>query len=205
MLQPLAFSLQPLTYPARPVNGGHLDHALPKVGAWSYEPKYNGWRAIVHVTTGTMWNRHGRRLTIAAEFSTALALLKRSGFEWLDVEALERRHDLGRGSLIILDCPGLNLPYESRVNLLQRNIAGAGLGICLAHVQKPKDNAVYLPPVHSLSDLDDLWMQLQDVNRAFDCPFYEGVVAKRNDSLYPIQLNNPDQATPTWMKHRFLK
>jgi hypothetical protein len=51
-----------------------------------------------------MWNRHGERLTIARDFAPALEILKRSQFEWLDVEALERRHNLGRGSLIVLDC-----------------------------------------------------------------------------------------------------
>jgi hypothetical protein len=35
--------------------------------------------------------------------------------------------------------------------------------------------------------------------------FYEAFVAKRNDSLYPVQLNSPEQTTPTWMKHRFIK
>jgi ATP-dependent DNA ligase len=67
-----------LTYPARPVNGGHLKHALRKVGDWSYEPKYNGWRAVVHVPTSTMWNRHGERLTIAREFAPALATLAKA-------------------------------------------------------------------------------------------------------------------------------
>ena len=117
-----------LTYPARPLNGGDLKYALPKIGAWSYTPKYNGWRAMVHVPTSAMWNRHGERLTIAREFSIALAILKRTPFEWLDCEALERRHDLGRGSLIVLDCPGVELPYEARANILSRDIVGAGLG-----------------------------------------------------------------------------
>jgi hypothetical protein len=115
--------MKPITYPARPINGGHLDRALPKVGEWSYEPKYNGWRAIIHVPSGTMWNRHGKLLSIAREFETALAILKRTGIEWLDVEALERRHALGRGSLIVLDWPtggGVYDTYKSRTEALFR-------------------------------------------------------------------------------------
>ena len=51
--------MNPITYPARPINGGPLEKARPKHGEWFYEPKYNGWRALVHVPTGTMFNRHG--------------------------------------------------------------------------------------------------------------------------------------------------
>ena len=41
----------PPTYPARPVNGGAFPRALPKRGTWSYEPKLNGWRTLVHTPT----------------------------------------------------------------------------------------------------------------------------------------------------------
>jgi len=192
-----------------PVNGGHLKYALRKVGQWSYEPKYNGWRALLHVPTGAMWNRHGKRLSIASEFAPAVGVLKRSRFEWLDVEALERRHSLGRGSLIVLDClgvPFLGVAYAPRRSEgLYAGIVGAGLGETLIQTLKPSDNAVYIPPVYGEAERDELWQQLQDVNRCLGCDFYEGLVAKRNDSLYPIQLNSPDQTTPTWMKHRFIK
>ena len=67
--------LNPPTFPARPVNGGPLEKARPKSGVWNVEPKVNGWRTLVHVPTGTMWNRHGIRLSIAKEFKPALELL----------------------------------------------------------------------------------------------------------------------------------
>jgi hypothetical protein len=205
-----------LTYPARPVNGGHLKYALPKVGRWSCEPKYNGWRGILHVPTGAMWNRHGKRLSIAGEFAKAVAILKRCPFEWLDVEALSRRHALGRGSLIVLDCPDAVFPgvpdYASRSDLLHSGIIGAGLGQCLEieptirnSQSAIQDNAIYLPPIYPWEERDQLWQWLQDANMALGCDFYEGLVAKRKDSLYPVQHNNPDQTTPTWMKHRFIK
>ena len=96
----------PPTYPARPIGGGRLELAPKKPGLWHAEPKYNGWRALVHCPTGTMWNRHGGRLTIAHEFKNALDRLRelsKQGLEWADCEALERRHAIGRGTLVVLD------------------------------------------------------------------------------------------------------
>jgi ATP-dependent DNA ligase len=198
--------MQLLTYPARPVNGGHLNQALPKRGQWFYEPKYNGWRAIVHTPTSTMWNRHGELLSITREFESALEILKCSPLEWLDVEALERRHNLGRGSLVVLDCPSLRgLVYEQRTRRIYDSIGAMGLGECLIQTLKPEANKVYIAPSYGETELRELWQQLQEVNRCLKSIFYEGVVAKKANSLYPVQLNSPEQATATWMKHRFIK
>ena len=95
-----------ITYPARPIQGGRLELAPPKRGLWYAEPKLNGWRALIHTPTGTMWNRHGALLTIADCFRPALAALAKlapRGLVWADCEALERRHNLGRGTLVVLD------------------------------------------------------------------------------------------------------
>ena len=95
-----------LTYPARPIQGGRLELAPPKRGLWFAEPKLNGWRALIHTPSGTMWNRHGALLTIADCFRPALATLAKlasHGLVWADCEALERRHNLGRGTLVVLD------------------------------------------------------------------------------------------------------
>jgi hypothetical protein len=202
-----------LTFPARPINGGHIQHALPLLaarcrrGAWSYEPKYNGWRAMVHCPSGAMWNRHGQPLSITAEFAPALGKLARSDFEWLDVEALSRRHKLGRGSLIVLDCPGIPLDdscYVRRAQALYTGIVQAGLGECLLQCAEPGDNSLYIPPAYGEEERDELWQQLQDFNRVAGCEFYEGLVAKRDNSLYPIQLGDPNRETTDWVKHRFV-
>ena len=50
---------------------------------------------------------------------------------------------------------------------------------------------------------DDAWVSLQSVNASFGCDFYEGLVAKRGDSMYPIQLRSPDEAFGGWIKHRW--
>ena len=35
------------------------------------------------------------------------------------------------------------------------------------------------------------------------CEFYEGMVAKRNDSIYPMQRRSAEVEFPFWMKHRW--
>ena len=69
-------AVQPPTYPARPINGGRLELAPPKPGQWFDEPKYNGWRALVHVPTGAMFNRRCQPLSITGSFSAALKRLR---------------------------------------------------------------------------------------------------------------------------------
>src|ERR1044071_2010250 len=95
-----------ITYPARPIQGGRLELAPPKRGLWFAEPKLNGWRALSHTPSGTMGNRNGALPTIADRFQPALATLAKlvpRGLVWADCEALERRHNLGRGTLVVLD------------------------------------------------------------------------------------------------------
>ena len=136
----------------RPMNGGRFDLAYPKRGTWFYEPKYNGWRALVHAPTGTMFNRHGERLTIESEFKDALAMLKDSPVaEWFDMEGLNRRHNLCRGLLVILDAI-LPETYQKRRAIVE---------------------------------------------------FYEGLVSKKADSLYTMQLRSSKEETRDWIKHRW--
>ena len=93
--------------------------APPRRGLWYAEPKLNGWRALIHTPSGAMWNRHGALLTIADYFRPALGTLAKlagRGLVWTDCEALERRHNLGRGTLVVLDVvPESGTPsYEQR-------------------------------------------------------------------------------------------
>ena len=129
MSAPTPEAVRPPTYPARPINGGPLEWAPPKPGAWCYEPKYNGWRALVHAPTGAMFNRRGQPLSIAAEFGRALKRLRAAALivdgravEWFDCEALDRRHGLGRGTLLVFDyiqAPGVaGEPLGKRKELL---------------------------------------------------------------------------------------
>lgn len=206
-----ALETSPITFPARPINGGPLNVARPKVNGqtpetqWFYEPKYNGWRATVHVPTGTMFNRHNEPLSIAEEFSEALRWLRQFNYEWLDCEALERRHNVGRGALIILDSPSLaHLPYYRRREILERDF------LMLDYRMVPRHNSVYLPLALVINGSEQrYWEVLMDWNRIIKAEsqltedFYEGAVAKRGDSIYPIQLRSAAEEFAFWMKHRW--
>lgn len=195
------------TYPARPINGGNIERARPKLGAWYYEPKYNGWRALVHVPSSTMYNRHGEPLTIGGEFTAALQSLRQHNYEWLDCEALSRRHPVGRGALIVLDAPGLTgRGYAARRSILERDF------LLLQTNVVPRDNGVYLPPSLLLDGRDHelaFWSLLKrdnlEIRTRYNLTedFYEGAVAKRADSFYPVQNRSSSEETAHWIKHRW--
>src|ERR1041385_8150163 len=122
--------MKSITYPARPLNGGRFGLVAKKpIHLWS--AKLNGWRALIHTPTGTMFNRQGEELTIASEFAEALNDLSRSSIEWLDCEALERRHNIGRGTLIILDAVVPVLNAGQRYELLIRDTLDSNTWPCL--------------------------------------------------------------------------
>jgi hypothetical protein len=205
-----------ITYPARPRQGGPLDIAL-RAGAYRnegdqyyFEPKYNGWRALVHVPSGAMFNRHGESLSISKEFGPALAKLRQLNLEWLDCEALDRRHDIGRGTLIVLDyipqpASGADKPltYKGRRYFLE---FASSMGLLpdweTLHERMPDDSA-FITMSYKSGGAAQLWEILQQCNAALGCTFFEGVVAKRADSEYPIQLTSDSQECPDWIKHRF--
>lgn len=182
------------TYPARPIDGGRFELARPKIGEWYVEPKLNGWRALVHAPTGACWNRHGQPLSIAVEFAEALARLAESPFEWLDCEALERRHQIGRGTLIVLDLVDATLPYEQRARLIRERFP--------ALLDTPFAK-VHTTPFYPASFGPELYTLLKAENARLGAEFYEGLVMKKAGSLYPVQLHSPDRTTHTWVKHRW--
>lgn len=209
-------SLTVPTYPARPVNGGPFPSAREKAGRWIYEPKYNGWRALVHVETGAMFNRKGERLSINGEFTEALAALREKlnagrwyyCFKWVDVEALERRHGIGRGCLIVLDAiperAFTKVPYSDRRLWLDDSIPTLNLNPPWVETDVAEGFPLLSTPPEIKGDLDDAWHELRNVNRRIlDCDFYEGFVAKRADSVYPVQLRGAEEAFPFWVKHRW--
>ncbi|MEA3207655.1 MAG: bifunctional non-ous end joining protein LigD [Chthoniobacter sp.] len=194
------------TYPARPINGGPLFNARPKTGSWAVEPKVNGWRALVHVPTATMWNRHGERLSIAGDFKPALEKLRDTlpvagTFEWADCEALERRHGIGRGSLIVLDAipdaPHREAPYTDRRLCLEAALETFIRPACCAA------DSIYLIPSYDAPKIGELWELLRTLNAEAACDFYEGVVSKRTTASYPLQLLSATRETTDWVKHRW--
>ena len=200
-----------LTFPARPIQGGRLELAPPKRGLWYAEPKLNGWRAILHTPTGTRWNRHGTLLTIADCFRPALAALAKlasRGLVWADCEALERRHNLGRGTLVVLDLvPESGSPgYTGRRALLESRIESAPVLAGDVVTKNVPTGAVLLIPSLRVDHAEALafYQRLRAANRALGCDFFEGVVMKRADSPYPVQLRSATEEFPRWAKHRFV-
>ena len=200
-----------ITYPARPIQGGRLELAPPKRGLWYAEPKFNGWRALIHTPTGTMWNRHGALLTIADCFRPALGALAKlasRGLVWADCEALERRHNLGRGTLVVLDViPETGAPsYEQRRVMLESLLPMDAVFSGDATRQVPCGAVVLAPTMRVASQADALafYQRLREANRALRCDFFEGVVMKRAESPYPVQLRSATEESRGWVKHRFL-
>ena len=200
-----------ISYPARPIQGGRLELAPPKRGLWYAEPKLNGWRALIHTPTGTMWSRHGSLLTIADCFRPALAALAKlaiRGLVWADCEALERRHNLGRGTLVVLDV----VPESGTPSYVQRRAMLESLLTCDAvfggdFARPVPCGAVVLTPTQradSPADAPALYQRLRVANRALGCDFFEGVVMKRADSAYPVQLRSATEECRAWCKHRFV-
>ena len=197
-----------ISYPARPLQGGKLDRAPKKIGLWYAQPKYNGWRAVVHCPSGTMWNRHGGRLSIAHEFDAALRELKKlseRGLVWADCEAMERRHNVGRRSLIVLDwIPDFGSPtYVERRAFIEQLLPLERMS--LGEGTMPEDSVLLAPSIAETNGQAlQLYRSLEAINRSVLTDVFEGVVMKRAVSAYPVQLRSPDEKCRFWQKHRFL-
>ena len=199
----------PITFPARPIQGGKLDKAPRKTGLWFAEPKFNGWRALVHCPTGAMWNRHGGRLSIEREFGAALRKLKKlseAGIVWADCEAMGRRHKVGCGTLVVLDWiaeDGAPI-YEERRAFLEPLVPLERMS--LGEEPTIPANALLLTP--SIADTDGaalrLYRSLESINRAAKADVFEGVVMKRGGSQYPVQLRSAGEESRCLVKHRFV-
>lgn len=203
--------MNPPSYPLRPINGGPLPKARIKTGTWFYEPKINGWRAVVNTRTGEMWNRHGQRLSIEKEFAVVLNALRTSSLPesmtWLDCEALERRHALGKGSLVVLDYMPSGFdrtPYHQRRSMLRDHLSKNDLWASWRVEDCPMENRLMsFECCYEDSAKATAWNHLQQLNLRFYAELFEGLVAKRADSLYPIQLRSPGTEFPLWVKHRW--
>ncbi|MBX7209855.1 MAG: hypothetical protein K1X78_16175 [Verrucomicrobiaceae bacterium] len=202
----------PITYPARPIQGGRLELAPPKRGVWFAEPKFNGWRALVHTPSGTMWNRHGSKLTIAHCFKDALDVLRDladEGLIWADCEALERRHQIARGTLIVLDAiphdPSFTPSYAERREFLEslripQEPFSSGLHEGDAAPLLLTTSRMVTTPNESLA----FYHSLRQANHCLKAEFFEGVVMKRADAAYPVQLMSPTEECRALVKHRFI-
>lgn len=193
--------IAPITYPARPMTGGRKPPPeLP--GDWDYEPKGNGFRLTVNTRHRLLWNRHNEPLSIADEFDEALEKASRLPFEWLDCEGLERRHGFGKGTLVVIDAPLLGGTYRQRRDILEKFIPPL-----IGSPELWPENSVRLFPRFERKQVDEAWTTLRKINELCGAaPLnrpWEGLVGKRADSLYPIQLRNPEETFSGWIKYKY--
>ena len=218
--------MNPPTYPARPMNGGSLEKARQKIhpDAWIYEPKINGWRVLIDVNNKLMWSRYNQPSSVEHKYAAVLdrlASVFTSGAQiWLDGEILGQRAScVGRGSLVVFDIiassasPPLTVwSWDDRRILLDRTIGAPRrkLGLALEAQGElwdinalPKQDTIYLLPRVGDEEAESFYEELKEANARLGVELYEGVVAKRVDKTYPIQLRSPAQETTDWIKHRW--
>ena len=219
---PTTTALSLPTYPARPVNGGPIEVSSPKHGVWYAEPKYNGWRAFVHVPSLKEWldgdgaepvfGRHGQHISIAGHFREVLQRIAPLPFQWLDVEGLSRRHAIAKGTLIILDHfdprpEAIDNTYEERRWYIDMVCALAKIPKHDQLHEAPEPDSLYLVASYKGDAIGHrLYEVVRKCNEALKKggeDFYEGIVMKQSGSIYPNQLRDPERTTPTWIKHRW--
>jgi hypothetical protein len=205
---------KPICYPPAPLNGGPLEHAPAKVGEWVWQPKVDDWRAVIHTPTRTIWNQYGQlsSFTQTDKFAVALDRIAVVSFaaEWLDVGLMENRHNMMRGCIVVLDLIGSpsskqSWPFHERRAHLEAMFGVLPAATRIVGTPEAKDSVLLIPSFSGPDHLDGLRLYRGCIaqNEAIGQKFYEGVVAKRADSLYPIQLNRPKAKCPDWIKHRF--
>lgn len=202
-----------ICYPPAALNGGPLEHALAKIGEWVWQPKVDDWRGVLHAPTRTLWNQYGEPSSCSDKFKVALEYIQegfanrvRAGFmpaEWLDVGLMENRHDLMRGCIIVFDWIDKEASFMGRRALLRSCFVPLPHDVSrlLAETGGQVRDSVYLINQWRAQSPLQLQQHLKDENDAIGHKFYEGLVAKRAQSLYTFG-RKPKQVTPDWIKHR---
>ena len=49
------------------------------------------------------------------------------------------------------------------------------------------------------------YQALRQANHTLGADFFEGIVMKRADSVYPVQLRSSTEECRGWVKHRFIR
>ena len=194
-----------ISYPQRACSGGEFGGQL-LITPQLFSYKYNGWMTVVHLPTETFFNRHGDLLSIGSEFAEAMDDLTQSPFDWLVCEALSRRHEVGKGSLFVIDW------MTPELSMIQRHQSLRDWFPTHEYQTLPAENRAYL--IEQFEDTDEGlfgrwkqmiayndWLSNHVVKKPID--FYEGFVATDRDSLYQFQLRSPNHTTNKIQKYRF--
>jgi hypothetical protein len=137
---------------------------------------------------------------LRSEFADAMFKLSQlfDARKWLDCEALERRHGIGKGTLIVLD-----LIYELHTYGQQRFFTSFIPVLDWLNPASLQPDSVCCLPSFTYDEALNFWELAPVINLALGCTFYEGLVAKRLDSAYNFQLRSDSEETGDWIKHRF--
>lgn len=211
-----------VSYPPAPCNGGsQITH---RAGAHVWQPKIDDRRVAIHALTGTIYNQYGALSVAHAQaekFAEAMDTIRCKAIRaamripdiggdlWLDAGIMEYRHDMMRGCIVVFDLMSFTMRFDDRRAFLEELFTPMPMATeIVAHRECYGLNRVWLinqwegygtticnPPVN-------LWPLLQKENEAIGRKFYEGVVAKRRDSLYP-RCYKAKQTVTCWVKHRF--
>jgi len=168
------------------------------------EPKITGMRVILHAPSGEMWTRHGTTLSNPKWFAVAAAKIRQllPSEEWLDCEGLYQAHNVGKGTMVVLDSIVKEESIEDRrerFSTLQEMPITNGIS----------ENEVYRIPSLDWNSAKSLWDKLLSLGEDWvkrgngSVPLFEGIVAKKKSSNYPFQNIDPKRETPIWHKHRF--
>jgi hypothetical protein len=84
----------------------------------------------------------------------------------------------------------------------ERRAAFGAAGIACRDIGETiKPDSLYVPP--SYRDAQKAWhLALTERNQSA-ADFYEGIVMKRANAIYPAQLRSPHVETTAWVKHRW--
>jgi hypothetical protein len=186
-------------FPARPMNGGNF-HLDKLAGDWLYQPKYNGWRALIDLQEDRVFNRHGEPMSIGDCFKRAIDSIRGNclnlGIYYLDAEALERRFDPCRGALILLDLPDSPDSLETRMEAMSFLASKHDIN------KFPAVSTVLSTPTFDENTARLFWLGLQRLNKQWGAPIYEGLVAKKVGTKYPTTSKRTD-TSKDWVKFRF--
>lgn len=198
-------------YPPAPSNGGLLTaQTPPKIGDWAWQPKVDDWRGIVYRPTLQVWNQYGEVSCVERQrkIDAALEELQEacSHWDWFDIGIMENRHDGMRGSIIVFDVMGTPWNHRERRVRLEEMFTVLPLASELLAGGQVRNGLYVINEWRAdpVTNWNPLTMQtyLQRENERVGFKFYEGLVAKRRDALYPVALA-PKQKTNLWVKHRF--
>lgn len=204
-MKPLPYN--PLTqFPMRPVEGGPLPKAPKKLFRCSYEAKINGRRVMLQPETKQAWNRHGKKSDASPtreQWESLQAAARDMGesynFDhkelWFDAEVIHNRLPEGQGSIILLDVL-TDEGYELRRQMLEHRYQ------ILNATTRLVEDEFYIAESFTAAESEAAWSALQERNKLLGYELFEGLVAKRSDSLY-VPIKSADSKSSSWIKHRW--